>query len=204
MVLGSDHKHVLDDTYEAANFLGRPLGFASEQKLEEAVRTGVLPRPLDTAKVLLLPQVTHLSDAAREGIEKLRAAGVRVVAIGALPERNDANQAKGIQNLENLAKPRDARALFTLLTSRAAAWGLPPAPQVTDAAGRPLFGVEIRSAPYQGGVVASVCNHLREPQFISLAGLPAGSRIELVTGRTLDDTVTAEPMVPLLIKAHGL
>ncbi|NLF99998.1 MAG: hypothetical protein GX565_07595 [Lentisphaerae bacterium] len=204
MVLGSDHKHVLDDTYEAANFLGRPLGFASEQKLEEAVRTGVLPRPLDTAKVLLLPQATHLSDAAREGIEKLRAAGVRVVAIGALPERNDANQAKGIQNLENLAKPRDARALFTLLTSRAAAWGLPPAPQVTDAAGRPLFGVEIRSAPYQGGVVASVCNHLREPQFISLAGLPAGSRIELVTGRTLDDTVTAEPMVPLLIKAHGL
>ena len=68
----------------------------------------------------------------------------------------------------------------------------------------PLFGVEIRSAPYQGGVVASVCNHLREPQFISLAGLPAGSRIELVTGRTLDDTVTAEPMVPLLIKAHSL
>ncbi|MFA7052548.1 MAG: beta-galactosidase [Kiritimatiellia bacterium] len=203
VVLGTDHEHVLDDTYEAANFLGRPLGFASEQKLEEAVRTGVLPRPLDTAKVLLLPQVTHLPDAAREGIKKLRAAGVRVVAIGAMPERNDYNQAKRIQGLETLAKPRDARALFPLLTARAAAWGLPPAPQVTDAAGRPLFGVEIRSTPYQGGVVASVCNHLREPQAISLAGLPAGARTELITGRALGDTVTAEPMVPLLIKSHG-
>ena len=200
VVLGSDHDHVLGDTYEAANFLGRPLGFASEQKLEEASRTGVLPRPLDTAKVLLLPQVTHLPDAAYAGIEKLRAAGVRVVAIGALPERNDSNQARVIQYLETLDKPRDVRALFALLTSRAAAWELPSAQQVTDAAGQPLFGVEIRSAPYQGGVVASVCNHLREPQSISLAGLPAGPRADLITGRTLGDTVTAEPMVPLLIR----
>jgi len=203
LVLGTDHAPVLNDTYEAANFLGRPLGFASERKLEEAARTGVLPRPLDTAKVLLLPQVTHLPDAAREGIEKLRAAGVHVVTIGAVPTHNDCNQTRDIQNLETLAKPRDARALFPLLTARAAAWGLPPTPQVTDTAGQPLFGVEIRSAPYQSGVVASVCNHLREPQSISIEGLPAGSRTDLITGRTLGDTITAEPMVPLLIRAPG-
>ena len=46
-------------------------------------------------------------------------------------------------------------------------------------------------------------NHLREPQSISIEGLPAGSRVDLITGRTLGDTITAEPMVPLLIRAPG-
>jgi len=66
------------------------------------------------AELTLLPQVTHLPDAAREGIEKLRAAGVHVVTIGAVPTHNDCNQTRDIQNLETLAKPPPARTAIHL------------------------------------------------------------------------------------------
>jgi hypothetical protein len=199
VILGHDHEHVLGQVYEAANFLGQPLGFVTEEKLAEYARTGVLPRPLDTAKVLVLPQVTHLPDGAREGVEKLLAAGVRVGVVGDVPEQNDYRQPRAVRVSETLPRTSDSAAFFAVLTERAAAWGLPPVLRLTDAAGRPVFGVEIRAAPFGDGFVASVCNHLREPQTVSLAG--AGSSLtDLITGRRLGAPFTVEPMVPLLLR----
>ncbi len=202
VVLGSDHEYQLGLAYEAANFLGQPLGFATEAKLAEFARTGVAPRPLASTKVLILPQVTHLPDDAREGLDRLRAAGVRVVLIGDTPALNDYNQLRAVGTFETLPKADDSAALFAQLTERAGAWDLPPVLRVVDAAGRPVFGVEIRSAPYAGGHVASVCNHLRVPNPVTLAGVEGKPATDLITGKKLGAVFTAEPMTPLLIRVR--
>ena len=66
--------------YRAASFLGQPLGVVTEEMLAEYARTGVRARPLAAARVILLPRVTHLPDAARDGLKKLAAQGVKVLA----------------------------------------------------------------------------------------------------------------------------
>jgi len=203
VVLGKNHEHMLADAYEAANFLGQPLGFATENKLEQFARTGVAPRPLDSAKVLILPQVTHLPDGARAGLDKLRAAGVRVVVYGEAPTRNDYNQPREAAGFETLPTAKDTAALFADMNARAATWGLPPAFQAVDASGRPVFGVEVRAAPFGGGTVASVCNHLREPRRVGLAGEAGQTLTDLITGRALDAAFVAEPMTPLLVRASA-
>ena len=199
VVLGKNHEHNLGDVYEAATFLGQPLGFATEEKLATLAHTGVAPRPLDTAKVLILPQVTHLPDAARAGLDKLRAAGVKIAVYGGVPTRNDYNQPRDLSGYETLPAAGDTAALFAGLNERAASWGLPPAFQAVDVAGRPVFGVEVRSAPFGTGFVASVCNHLREPRTITLSGTAGRTPTDLISGKNLDAAFIAEPMVPLLL-----
>jgi hypothetical protein len=202
LVLGRDHEHHAGMVYEAANFLGQPLGFVTEAKLAAFARTGVLPRPLDTAKVLFLPQVTHVPDAARAGLAKLSAAGVAIMVAGDAPTKNDYNQPREVGPYETLPTSSDSGALFALLAERRSAWPLPAALQLLNAAGKPAFGIEIRSAPYDDGLVASVCNHLREPEAVTLFGAAGKSLTELITGKTLGPTFTVEPMTPLLIRVR--
>ena len=200
VVLGRDHEHHLAMAYEAANFLGQPLGFATEEKLAAFAQTGVAPRPLDSTKILILPQVTHLPDAARAGLAKLRSAGVQIVVCGEAPSKNDYNQPRAAEGFDALPKSTDSEKLFSLLTERVSAWQLPAARQLVDAAGRPVFGVEIRSVQTGNGLIVSVCNHLRAPKTVTLAGAKGASLTELITGKRLSDTFTAEPMVPLLLR----
>ena len=201
-VLCDDHDENLRVAYEAANFLGQPLGFATENKLAEYASSGKLPRPLDTAKVLILPQVTNLPDDARQGLDKLRAAGVKIVVYASAPAKNDYNQPREVGEVETLPKAEYPEKAFALLREHAGAWNLPAYLQVTDGAGQPVFGVEIRSAPYAGGWVASVCNHLRTPRTVTLTGHEGKSVTDLITGKALGATFTAEPMTPLLLSVR--
>ena len=201
-VLCGDHDGQLSLAYEGANFLGQPLGFATENKLAEYARTGKLPRPLDTAKVLILPQVTNLPDDARQGLDKLRAAGMKIVVYAAGPTKSDYNQPREVGEVETLPKAECSEKAFALLREHAVAWNLPAYLQVADGAGQPVFGVEIRSAPYAGGWVASVCNHLRTPRTVTLAGHGGKPIVDLITGKALDATFVAEPMTPLLLSVR--
>jgi hypothetical protein len=201
LVLGGDHGDQAGLAYEAANFLGQPLGFVTEAKLAAVARTGALPRPLARAKVLLLPSVTHLPDDAREGLRQLRAAGLRIVALGRLPGKNDYGQPRDPGAFETLPPAADSEALFGHLQEAAGAWRLPEALRLSDASGSAAFGVEIRSAPFSGGVVASVCNHLRAPKTVTLEGAAGATLVNLLTGDVLGPTFTAQPMTPLLIRA---
>jgi len=201
VVLGSEHEHHLSEAYEAANFLGQPLGFATERKLAELARTGRMPRPLDSTKVLILPEVTHLPDDARTGLVALQAAGVRIVVYGESATKSDYNEPRTPGDYETLPEAFDSGELFTLLKERAAAWNLPATWLLTDPAGNPVFGVEIRSASDANGGVASVCNHLREARTVSLAGFKKGSSARnLITGETLGELFVIKPMVPMLIE----
>ncbi len=199
IVLGQNHRHHLEVAYEAANFLGLPLGFVTERELAESATSGRLPRPLDTVKVVILPNVTHLPDQARAGLAKLAAQGVRLVGLGEAATRNAYNQPREAVAVEALPGDVDSAALHGAMCTRLADWGLAPRLQVL-ADGRPVFGVEIRSAAHGQSHVASVCNHLREPRTVTLGGRGDGQIRELISGQTLGRTFTAKPMTPLLLR----
>ena len=201
VILGTEHEHRLALAYEAASFLGQPLGFVTEEKLAAFGRTGVPPRPLASTRVLLLPQVTHFPDAARAGLDRLRASGVRVVVYGDAPARNEYNQSRDAGAFETLPKADDSEKLFRVLSERAAAWQLPDVQRVVDDSGQPVFGVEIRSAAFGSGRVASICNHLRVPKKVRLSGADGQPLTDLITGQSLDSTFTVLPMATLLVKS---
>jgi hypothetical protein len=197
LVLGSAHDDQAGLVYEAATFwasrsASRPRRSSPRRRGPEAAA------PARFGEVLLLPDVTHLPDESRAGLDKLREAGVRVLACGEAPLRNDWNQPRESGDLERLPACGDSKELFALLAERAAGWSLPAALRLQDESGRPVYGVEIRSAALGGGRVASVCNHLREPVRVALAGAEGKALTDLITGKSLGSTFTAEPMTPLL------
>ncbi|MBT3292081.1 MAG: hypothetical protein HN380_32360, partial [Victivallales bacterium] len=80
IIQGDTHRLAMARAYEAAAFLGVQLGFVTERRLEALAR-GETKRPLDTLKVLLVPQVTHLSPEARAGLAKL-SKRIKVIVVG--------------------------------------------------------------------------------------------------------------------------
>ena len=200
-VLCDEHYHHMNVAYEAANFLGQSLGFVTERKLEEFAHTGKLPRPLDSAKVVILPGVTHLTDRARKGLNLLKSKGIHVVVYGDKPAKNNYNQKRDASSFETIPECEDSEKLFPLLVEASAQWNLPEVLRLVDAEGKPVFGVEIRSASYAGERVASICNHLRKPQKVSIAG-SSQSLKELVTGQSLESSFVVKPMQPMMIKSR--
>lgn len=203
VVLGHDHEHVLGDVYEAANFLGQPLGFVTEEKLAAVTQNSALPHPLETTRVLILPQVTHLPDATRAGIEKLAASGVRIVVVGDSPTQNEYRKPCTLKATENLPCTRDSATLFPELLKHASTWDLPPVAGLTLATGAPAFGVEVRTATLGNDRIVAICNHLREPQTVTLTPAPQGVATDLISGQILQQAFTVHPMKPVMIRIPG-
>lgn len=199
MVLGKDYDHRLSQTYEAANFLGQPIGFATERMLTAFAESGDRRRPLDSFRVILLPNVTHLPDSARAGLDRLAAAGVKMIAIGDVQSHNDYGRPRTPPAAEVLPGPADSRELHAALVASFRASNLLPDCYPAAADGAPVFGVELRSAEYHGGRVASICNHLREPVTVTLQGIGDGPLRELISDQPCGPTFQTEPMTPLLL-----
>ncbi|MGN0853058.1 MAG: beta-galactosidase [Kiritimatiellia bacterium] len=160
--------------YRAATFLGHGLGFATDSALEELGRTGARRRPLDAARVILLPDVQRIPAEIQAGLDRFKAAGGIV-----LPVRTE-----------------NERALFVQLADRMADWQLTDAPLVRRD-GRPVYGVETRGyRRADGRSVLSLCNHLRQPVDVQLEK----PGVDLISGAAVARTVTVEPLKPMLIE----
>jgi hypothetical protein len=209
IVLGDAHHPALTHCYRNANFLGVPLGFVTDRQLERCASGGALPHAVvwGGAKVLIVPEAGHVSDAALAGLMKVAAAGVRVVRAGPCFGADEYGLPRTVPPAvgEELAgySPRD-RGTFEALCAAAAGWGLTPQLTVTDAGGRLAYGVEIRSARLADGrLVASLCNHRREPLPVVLRreGAPVGGT-HRQSGRPLEPSFTVPVLAPLLVEVR--
>lgn len=180
MVLDERHASAPAAVYAAASFLGEPLGFVTEEFLERFAEDGVMRRPLDSARAIILPGVTHLPDSSVEALKRLEAAGIRILAVGPELEKDDFGRPRGPTPWQSAnrtvqgGKTRNdgtgatfgtepelvAKILFQAMED----WDLPARPRLM----RPTFGVETHGYG-QGGVRRlALCNHLREPVEVEL------------------------------------
>ncbi len=197
IIEGDQHKTAMWRAYEGAAFQGVQLGFVTERRLE-AYAKGETKRPLDSLQVLLVPQVTHLSDSARAGLAKL-AGTIRVVVLGDAPacdEYGNPVADPAIPGAILLPLPETAEELCQILAQQLSGWGVKPLVSLADEQGKLPFGIEVHAATHNGRRLAAVCDLLREPRTITV-GTPS---TDLISGQDLPAQFTVEPLKPLLLQ----
>jgi len=190
-----DGGRVSDCAYKlhmAFTMLGLKAGFITERQLEE----GVTPR----SRLLLVPNVSHLSDAARATLSRWRG---RLVLVGGddLLTRNEYGAPRDPLPGERMPFAHGKggwREMLGAVRSRLAAWKLRPPLQVTGPAGEPVAGVEWRCARTPSGVVANLCNHLSKPVRLRLSA-PA---VDALTGAPIAGPFTLQPMEARLVRVR--
>lgn len=160
--------------YRAASFLGQPLGVATERMLAAYGRTGVRQRPLDSARVLLLPDFAHIPSDVQAGIDRLARAGVHVVTCTG-----------------------GEKSLARQFSDAASAWKLPDYPRVHAPNGSGgVFGVESHGCQRDGKAYVTCVNHMNRPLKVRLAR-PGR---DLITGAAVPEVFDLKPLTPLFVE----
>ena len=157
--------------YRAANFLGQPLGVATPDMLA----SGRLDRPLDRARVILLPDVSAIPADVQAGLDRFVAKGGQVLPVDTARERE----------------------LAVRLCDLSKGWSLPDLPVARECdSDRTAWGVETRGFRKDGASYISICSHLRAPKKVRLES--AG--VDLITGLPVPAVLEVAPLRPLLVR----
>ena len=161
--------------YRAANWLGQPLGVATEKMLADYGRGGARKRPLDAVRVLLLPDDGFVPADVRKGIDRLAADGVRVVAGLRLGERELSRK------FADLSKD----------------WNLPDLPRVREPdSERGVVGVESRGYRKGEKAYVTLVNHMVAAKKVRLER-PGR---DLITGAKVPAVFDLPSMTPMFIE----
>ncbi|NWG75245.1 MAG: hypothetical protein HXY24_11660, partial [Rubrivivax sp.] len=123
---------------------------------------------------------------------RLVAAGGKLIVVGPRPERDDPDAPlaalPAAEAWPDELATGDARELWERLRASA------PEPHVRVGA----YGVEVRSASFEGARVANLCNYLNRPVTVRL---PAACE-DVLTGQRLSGELELPPLVPLLLRVE--
>lgn len=190
-----------DNLYIALSMLGVKVGFITERQLI----TGRVP---ETVKRILIPNVQYLSDEAVFALDQLRQRrGVILIGVGEpllsfdLYGRRRSTRPP-IQTLERNIE-LDALLLARKLEPQLQTWGVSrPLRLLKPDADQPAWGIAYRTAPYENGFLANLCNYTHQPITVRLVD-PQGNPIKatnLLDGSTVDGSLTLQPLEPVLLK----
>lgn len=203
LVLCSLTSQVLGDNnflmgYMGASFLGEPVGVVTDDVLARFADDGEMRRPLASAKLVLLPSVTHLPRKALDGLKRLEKTGVRIVVAGKAPQFDDCGKPLADVPWKSACSVYE-NDIHKLLTADLSLF--PKRPRACDPkdADKTLFGVETHGYVRKGFRYLALCNHLRRQVAVDVGD--AG--IDLISGRTTGRLVTLDPMMPVFIKMEG-
>jgi hypothetical protein len=162
--------------YSALMFSGHPVTFISEDQLAAGTRS----RANGKVDTLILPNATHVSKAAIQGIQKFMAGGGRVLAIGTDNLVFDEYSQKHTLDfkplpIKNIPVPAQATAddRAVRLVTQALRPFLPQDNtwRLLDiASGSTAWGVEWRIVPYKEGHLLTMTNMTTEPVHVHLKG----------------------------------
>jgi beta-galactosidase len=163
----------LRDAYEALNFLGISIGVVTERQLAEA---GL---PADT-RLVIVPNAQYVHD---QTVSTLRAVADRGLVVGIIGERSltstptggrrEEAQVPGAQRIA-LGTPQEYQQQFDAWSQRG---GIERELVALDAAGRPAWGIELRTAREGGRRLAYLVNLMRQPIKITLRARAAEARL---------------------------
>ena len=173
--IGLNGSRTFASVYRAAAFLGQALGVVTEDMLADCATASALPRPFDSARVLLVPHVNlaQLPLRTREGLERFKEKGGRVIEVEIGSERK---------------MHRD-------FAAQAADWKLADVPLARDAKGLPAFGVETRGYRTETKSYLTLCNQFVEPLEVRLEAEGG----DFITGRKVPKVFTLKPLEVMLV-----
>ena len=137
--------------------------------------SGRLDRPLDRARVILLPDVSAIPADVQAGLDRFVAKGGQVLPVDTARERE----------------------LAVRLCDLSKGWSLPDLPVARECdSERTAWGVETRGFRKDGASYISICSHLRAPKKVRLES--AG--VDLITGLPVPAVLEVAPLRPLLVR----
>ncbi|MDR3707929.1 MAG: beta-galactosidase [Capsulimonadaceae bacterium] len=181
--------------YSALTFLGEPVTFVTEKELAN----GTVP----PVQAIVLPQATHVGDAAVDALARFVKHGGKLIALGDGNLANDAysrprDLPAGLR-MASLPFSGDDRKVFDQLSPIAQSLGVQG--ELVDAkTGHRPFGVEYRIVTDQGRTFLSAINLLRAPLTVKAPGGHAGHGQDLLSGEVVDvAAIVLNPMQPRLV-----
>jgi hypothetical protein len=178
--------------------------------------------------VIVVPAVTHTSEATLEALRRLAAAGMKVVRVGECFGKTEYNAPRDAGELPSEAwEMAETRNLLQRFDAALAGWGVTRRVQLRTPDGKPVWGVEMRAAlcpegEGRGGKgkegtegerreegsgregerwIVNLSNYLREPQRVQL--LRDGKAVrgrDLLNGEELGETFEVASLVPRLVE----
>ena len=204
IVYEPEYLPMLNRVYEALNFTGVKIGFVTERQAAEGA--------LADYKVIIVPQATHVTDAAFGGLRNYVASCGKIVTVGddcfAWNEYNKPRQDKlpifsaflSSLTAKELWRAFDDQLPVPASETKGHAWNVPRPVRAVDSDGRPVWGVELLCAEYAGGLVINLVNYTRTRQIVQLEMAQPYRTVNLFTGETMPDTLTLKPLEPLFIQ----
>ena len=208
MVYAPGYYEALAKAYEAVSYSGLKAGFVSERQVQE--------KALNGAKLLIIPNATHVQAETLEEIRRFVRHNGKAVILGdgalqfdehdqPLPaEVRDEIYAKAAV-LDPSTGPNALRdALWPLFGEL----GLNGVVLVDAATGEPVYGVEWRSVMHKGRLLVNIDNYNPSPKqvYISVNGQRISAWNNLLHGGTVPDSIELQPLEPYLlseIKGNG-
>ncbi len=193
---GAAHLTALTNAYEGCSFSGQNVGFITERQLASGQWSGV--------RVLVLPNVSALTNEAFEGIESLIASGAAVIRTESGPVYDEHGRALGrtlnssVNSILVRGKGESSEYLDSVdeLMSRGV---LPDPLRVITRNGFPIEGVKTRYAKGAGGEYLYVVNLRKEPVACRL-NREIGPATDVFTSRVVEFPRTIDPLDPVLLR----
>ncbi len=158
------YERALRETWRAISFLGHKSGFVYERQLEAWAEGRPPGGYLADVEIIVLPGLRHLSDKAMRGLERFVADGGRLIAIGAIPDRDEHDQPRELRApvAATLEQATDDELLSPLDEAIRDA-GVEPVVRLVDAEdGSLVYGVEHIAIPWEGGWLVNLSNYRHE------------------------------------------
>jgi len=193
---GDAHLRALINAYEGCNFGGQHAGFITERQLADGQWHGV--------RVLVLPEVSALTEEAFAGIESLIASGAAVIRTESGPVYDEHGRALGRTLnagrdsilVRGKGEPREYLDAVDELISRGT---LPETLRATTRNGFPIEGVKTRYTKGAAGEILYLVNLRKEPVDCRL-NREIGAATDLLTGRIVEFPRRLEPLNSLLLR----
>lgn len=194
----------LASAHAALTLSGRRPTFISERQLATGERSSINK----DIRWIVLPQSTHISKAAVDGLVDFVRQGGRLIALG------EGNLAYDEYHRSHTAIPSMTRVAWDGRDDQSMALALRTAmarmapntnffPELTDESGIPLWGVEYRIVQYGelGHYLVPLTNVLSRSVTIKLP--PQVTARDLISGGVVENLISLEPMSPLLLEIRN-
>ncbi|MBI4587130.1 MAG: hypothetical protein HY717_24220 [Planctomycetes bacterium] len=190
-----EYSECLDKLYEALCFTGLKIGFVTERQL--------LAGKIPDVPVLLVPGARHLPSEALATLKRYRG---KLVAVSeertlAFDEYDRPREALQVERLAYSGGQTTSRMLWDELLRRLPAWKVTPAVAVSDADGKPVWGVVWLTAERGPYHLVNLVNYRHQPVTILL-----GEKGRIISAVNLFDTmplrspILLRPLEPLLLQ----